>query len=50
MSKPVCLEDFEVHCLQTLDRNAHDNLSCGANQEQTLKDNKEAFKRCVATP
>ncbi|XP_065907621.1 2-Hydroxyacid oxidase 1-like [Dysidea avara] len=50
MSKPVCLEDFEVHCSQTLDRNICDNFSSGANQEQTLKDNKEAFKRYRLRP
>ena len=28
-----------------LDKNAWDNYSAGADQEQTLRDNKEAFRR-----
>jgi len=45
MSKPVCLTDFEAHFLRTLDRNARDYFSSGANNEQTLRDNVEAFNR-----
>jgi len=47
MSKLVCLADFEAHFLKSLDRNARDYFSSGANQEQTLRDNVEAFYRCV---
>ena len=45
MSKPVCLVDFEEHFLKSLDRNARDYFTSGANREQTLKDNVEAFSR-----
>ena len=43
--KPVCLADFEAHFKFSLDRNARDYFSSGANQEQTLKDNVLAFNR-----
>ena len=43
--RPVCLADFEVHFKRSLDKNARDYFSSGANQEQTLKDNVEAFSR-----
>ena len=48
MQKPVCLTDFEMYFSDSLDRNARDYFSCGASQEQTLKDNVEAFMRyCI---
>ena len=47
MQKPVCLTDFEMYFNDLLDRNARDYFSCGASQEQTLKDNVEAFMRYV---
>ncbi|XP_065907354.1 2-Hydroxyacid oxidase 1-like [Dysidea avara] len=50
MSKPVCLADFETHFLKSLDRNARDYFSSGANQEQTLRDNVEAFSRYRLRP
>ncbi|XP_065913038.1 2-Hydroxyacid oxidase 1-like [Dysidea avara] len=50
MSKPVCLADFEVHFLQSLDRIARDYFTSGANQEQTARDNVEAFKRYRLRP
>ena len=39
------LADFEAHAKAALDRNAWDYYSSGANQEQTLRDNVEAFAR-----
>ena len=39
------LADFEAHAGAVLDRNAWNYYSSGANQEQTLRDNEEAFKR-----
>ena len=49
MQKPVCLADFEVHFNNSLDKNVRDFYSSGANQEQTLRDNAEAFMRYVCT-
>ena len=49
MQKPVCLADFEVHFNHSLNKNALGYYSTGANQEQTLKDNVEAFMRYVCT-
>ena len=43
--RPVCLADFEVYFNRSLDKNARDYFSSGANQEQTLKDNVQAFNR-----
>ena len=45
MQRPVCLADFEVCFNNSLDKSTHDYYSSGANQEQTLKDNVEAFMR-----
>lgn len=39
------LADFETHARKVLDKNALDYYSSGADQEQTLRDNVEAFKR-----
>ncbi|XP_065907412.1 2-Hydroxyacid oxidase 1-like isoform X2 [Dysidea avara] len=50
MLKPVCLADFEEHFLKSLDRNARDYFSSGANQEITVKDNVEAFNRYRLRP
>ena len=41
----VCLAAFEAHAQKVLDRNAWDYYSSGADQEQTLRDNLEAFGR-----
>ena len=41
-----CLSDFEAYARKVLDRNAWSYYSSGANQEQTLRDNEEAFRRC----
>ena len=43
--QPVCLDDFENHAVGTLPLNALDYYRSGANDELTLKDNLEAFKR-----
>ena len=47
MQGPVCLADFEVHFNNSLDKNAREYYSSGANQQQTLRDNVEAFMRYV---
>ena len=43
--KRVCLADFEVELNHSLDKNTRDYYSSGSDQEQSLKDNVEAFKR-----
>ena len=45
MQRPVCLADFELHFNNSLDKSARDYYSLGASQQQTLKDNVEAFMR-----
>ena len=40
-----CLSDFEKYARTRLDGNAWGYYSSGANQEQTLRDNEEAFRR-----
>ena len=42
----ACIEDFEEHAFSILDKNARDYYKSGADKEQTLKDNVEAFRRC----
>ena len=43
--KMLSLADYEAHAKKVLDKNAWDYYSSGANQEQTLRDNVEAFAR-----
>ena len=43
--KFVCVEDYEKHAINVLPAAAYDYYRSGADQEQTLKDNKNAFKR-----
>lgn len=45
----LCVADFERHAGSVLGKNAWDYYSSGANQQQTLKDNVDAFKRLVNT-
>ena len=40
-----CLSDFEKYARTQLDGNAWGYYSSGADQEQTLRDNEEAFRR-----
>lgn len=40
-----CVADFEKYAQARLDSNAWGYYSSGANQEQTLRDNVEAFRR-----
>ncbi|XP_013414099.1 hydroxyacid oxidase 1 [Lingula anatina] len=41
----VCLDDFEKYAFGKLDRNALDYYRSGANDEQSLRDNRAAFGR-----
>ncbi len=43
--KMLCLADLEAHAKEVLDRNAWGYYSSGADAEQTLEDNQEAFSR-----
>lgn len=45
MAALVCVEDFERYAYQHLPRNALDYYRSGANDEQSLKDNRLAFSR-----
>ena len=45
--EPVCIDDIAELAKQKLDRNAYNYYASGADEEQTLKDNVEAFKRLV---
>ena len=42
-----CLQDFEEHAKRTLDTNTWCFHSTGAMNEQTLKDNIEAYSRYI---
>ena len=44
----LCLADLEAHAKAVLDRNAWGHYSGGANHEQTLRDNTEAFARWIS--
>ena len=41
----VCLDDFEKYAFKSLPLNALDYYRSGANDQVTLKDNVEAFRR-----
>ena len=43
--KLVCVLDFEKHAHKVLPNNALDYYRTGADQEQTLRDNRQAFLR-----
>jgi len=45
MEKLVCVEDYEKLAHEKLDRNTLDYYKSGADAEETLRDNKNAFKR-----
>ncbi|XP_006813604.1 2-Hydroxyacid oxidase 1-like [Saccoglossus kowalevskii] len=46
----VCVDDFERFAQKHLARNVFDYYRSGANLEETLKDNREAFKRYKIRP
>jgi hypothetical protein len=43
----VCLDDFEREAVKVLPKNAFDYFRSGADDEATLRDNIDAFKRSV---
>ena len=45
MAKPVCVNDFEELARKTLPQYAYDFYASGANEELTLKNNSQAYKR-----
>eukprot|EP00794_Sanderia_malayensis_P020573 gene20573-22597_t len=49
-NKPLCVKDFEDFARTTLPKNAFDYFSSGADEEQTLQENKTAFKRLRIRP
>ena len=46
-SKPICISDFEKHARAFLPKNALDYYLSGANEEVTLRESNNAFKRYV---
>ncbi|XP_076339476.1 2-Hydroxyacid oxidase 1-like isoform X1 [Tachypleus tridentatus] len=49
-TRMVCLDDFENFAAKNLNKNAFDYYRSGANQEQTLRENIEAFRRLKLRP
>ena len=47
MDPHVCIDDIAEIAKLKLDRNAYNYYATGADEEQSLKDNMEAFKRYV---
>jgi len=47
---PVCINDFEEPARKSLTRNAYIYYSSGADDQQTLKENQNAFKRLRIRP
>jgi len=45
MEKLVCVDDFEKLAFRILKKDAIDYFRTGADEEITLADNKQAFKR-----
>lgn len=43
--KFVCVEDYEIHAANVLPSYALEYYKSGADEEQTLRDNREAFRR-----
>jgi len=50
MSKMLCIDDFEKHALEVLSKPARDYYKSGANDEQTLRENRNAFSRLRIRP
>lgn len=46
----MCLEDLEKYAQKHLEKSVYDYYSCGANSEQTLQENGDAFKRIRLCP
>ncbi|XP_076339475.1 2-Hydroxyacid oxidase 1-like isoform X2 [Tachypleus tridentatus] len=49
-TRMVCLDDFENFAAKHLNKSAFDYYRSGANQEQTLRENIEAFRRLKLRP
>ncbi|XP_071784404.1 2-Hydroxyacid oxidase 1-like [Asterias amurensis] len=46
----ICLDDFEKYARDNLPRSVFNFVSCGADDQQTLHDNRNAFKRIRIRP
>ena len=44
-SLPICIKDLEEFAIKTLPKNVSDFYTSGADDGQTLRDNRSAFKR-----
>ncbi|XP_065057784.1 2-Hydroxyacid oxidase 1-like [Rhopilema esculentum] len=49
-SQPICIKDLEDFALKALPKNAYGYYASGADDEQTLRDNTNAFKRLRLRP
>ncbi|XP_048587238.1 glycolate oxidase 5 isoform X1 [Nematostella vectensis] len=49
-TKPVCLTDFQDQAKDSLSKIAYEYFSSGAENEETLRENREAFKRIKLRP
>ncbi|KAI9599501.1 Hydroxyacid oxidase 2 [Syncephalis fuscata] len=47
---PICLNDFEANAKQVLPRAMWDYYASGANEEETMQDNEQAYKRYLLRP
>ena len=47
-NKLVCVRDYEVEASKTLPAFANDYYRTGADQEQTLNDNRQAYLRYIS--
>ena len=43
--KLVCIEDYEIYAAKVLSSNALEYYKSGADEEQTLRENRDSFKR-----
>ncbi|CAG2177732.1 unnamed protein product, partial [Oppiella nova] len=50
MAKMICIDDMEKYALQHLSKATADYYKSGANEEQTLRENRSAFERLRIRP
>ena len=46
----LCIDDIEKYALKTLSKSVSDYYKSGANEEQTLRENRNAFSRLRIRP
>ena len=45
LKEPVCMKDFEDYAKTYMPKREYDYYASGANDQQTLRESKDAFKR-----